>query len=155
MPDVPTPAELADLLHAATRAFRHAVREGGGPLPPHQGRALHVVCEEGAVRPARLAERLQITPRSVTDVLDALEEAGYVRRGQDPSDRRAQLIEPTEAGRAVEERARQVRGEVAGRFFGGMSAADREQLGRMLAELRDRDVVQGRTAGGPTRNWPA
>lgn len=60
------------------------MREGGGPLPPHRGRALHVICEEGAVRPARLAERLHITPRSVTDVLNALEEAGYVRRGQDP-----------------------------------------------------------------------
>lgn len=148
MPAEPTPTELADLLHAAVRAFRHAVREGGGPLPPHQGRALHVVCEEGAVRPARLAERLHVTPRSVTDVLDALEEAGYVRRGQDPGDRRAQLIEPTEAGRAAEERARQVRGEVADQFFGGLSAADRGQLGRLLAELRDRGVAADRGLGG-------
>lgn len=147
MPEEPTPAELADLLHAATRAFRHAVREGGGPLPPHQGRALHVVCEEGAVRPARLAERLHITPRSVTDVIDALEEAGYVRRGQDPNDRRAQLVEPTDAGRAAEGRSRQVRGEVAGRFFADLSTEERAELGRMLAGLRDRDVAPGPAQG--------
>lgn len=136
MPDVvPTPAELADLLHAATRAFRQAVRHGGGPLPPHQGRALYVVCEEGVVRPARLAERLHITPRSITDVIDALVEAGLVRRGPDPDDRRAQLIEPTEQGRATEARAREVRAAVAGEFFGAMPTADRAELARLLGEL--------------------
>ncbi|SDB81250.1 DNA-binding transcriptional regulator, MarR family [Raineyella antarctica] len=136
MPDAaPTAAELADLLHSATRAFRQAVRLGGGPLPPHQGRALHIVCEEGAVRPARLAERLHVTPRSVTDVIDALVEAGFVSRGPDPGDRRAQLVEPTDRGRAVEERSREVRAEVAGEFFGGLSEADRAELGRLLGAL--------------------
>lgn len=138
MPDaVPTPAELADLLHGATRAFRQAVRQRGGLLPPHQGRALHVVCEEGAVRPARLAERLHVTPRSVTDVIDALVEVGFVRRGPDPGDRRAQLVEPTEEGRAAEARAREVRAEMAEEFFGDLSAPDRCELGRLLAALAE------------------
>lgn len=131
----PAPADLADLLHGATRAFRHAVRAAGGPLSPHQGRALHVVCEEGAVRPARLAERLHVTPRSVTDVVDALVEAGYVRREQDPDDRRAQLVRPTDAGRAVEARSRVVRVEVAEEFFGGLAPAERTQLADLLSRL--------------------
>lgn len=139
MPD-PAPVDLADLLHAATRAFRHAVRAAGGPLPPHQGRALHVVCEEGAVRPARLAERLHVTPRSVTDVVDALVEAGYVRRDRDPADRRAQLVVPTEDGRAAEGRSREVRARVAEQFFAGLSAAERTQLADLLSRLARGDA---------------
>lgn len=139
MPD-PASVDLADLLHAATRAFRHAVRAEGGPLPPHQGRALHVVCEEGSVRPARLAERLHVTPRSVTDVVDALVEAGYVRRDRDPADRRAQLVVPTEAGRAAEERSRVVRARVAEQFFAGLGPGERTQLSVLLSRLARSDA---------------
>ena len=47
-----------------------------------------------------LADRLGIVPRSVTTVVDALEEAGLVRREIDPRNRRAILLRLTDQGAA-------------------------------------------------------
>ena len=45
-----------------------------------------------------LAERLNVVPRTITDVVDVLERDGLVRRVADPDDRRSTRAELTEAG---------------------------------------------------------
>lgn len=57
-------------------------------------------------RPKRmgaLAEDIFCVPSAVTPAADALENCGFVRRIPDPQDRRAMLLELTEAGRAARE----------------------------------------------------
>lgn len=127
-----TAAELAEVVQGCARALRQRTRAGGGPLPPHQGRALRLICEEGPVRPARLAERLHIAPRSLTDVLDALQEAGLVRREPDPRDRRAQVLTTTPAGEQMKLTVDRLRAQAAEEIFGGMAAGERSQVGRLL-----------------------
>ena len=53
----------------------------------------------GPVTQRRLSQELACTPRNVTDLVDALEAAGYVRRESHPTDRRATLVTLTELGR--------------------------------------------------------
>jgi len=48
-----------------------------------------------------IGSRLQVHPTSVTNAVDRLESAGLVRREPHPSDRRATLVEITDAGREV------------------------------------------------------
>ncbi|MBL8929656.1 MAG: MarR family transcriptional regulator [Kineosporiaceae bacterium] len=55
----------------------------------------------GALPLARLGERLQVHPASVTNLVDRLTAAGLVSRVAHPSDRRATLAELTEAGRSL------------------------------------------------------
>jgi DNA-binding MarR family transcriptional regulator len=43
----------------------------------------------------RLAELTGLTTGAVTGIIDRLEKAGYVRRVNDPKDRRITIIEPT------------------------------------------------------------
>jgi DNA-binding MarR family transcriptional regulator len=43
----------------------------------------------------RLAELTGLTTGAVTGVIDRLERAGYVRRTNDPKDRRKTIVEPT------------------------------------------------------------
>jgi len=47
-----------------------------------------------------MARRLWLTPATLTPVVDALEAAGHVRRGRDPSDRRVVRLHLTEPGRS-------------------------------------------------------
>ncbi len=55
----------------------------------------------GALPMAKASARLQVHPTSVTNTVDRLEAAGLVVRVPHPSDRRATLIEITDAGREV------------------------------------------------------
>lgn len=49
----------------------------------------------GAMPAGRLAELTSLTTGAVTGMIDRLEKAGYVRRTNDPKDRRRTIIEPT------------------------------------------------------------
>jgi DNA-binding MarR family transcriptional regulator len=78
------PAQLADLLHRLTRRLRREQAEQLAPLglTPAQERALRVMTRsEQPLRMTELADQLGIVPRSLTRVIDTLEEAGLARRG--------------------------------------------------------------------------
>ena len=135
----PTPAEptLAELVTAVAGRLRSAWRDGLAPwgLSPHQGRALPVVALTPGLRPTDLASRLRISPRSVTEVVDGLVEAGLLERTPDPRDRRAVSLDLTAEGQAQVRAIRQSREQVAGTLFDTLSAHDREQLQRILGSL--------------------
>lgn len=62
----------------------------------------------GSLPLGRMGERLQVHPASVTNAIDRLERAGYVRRVPHPTDRRTTLAAITPAGRRVVEQATEV-----------------------------------------------
>lgn len=131
--------EMAELVRLAGREIRRVSREvaeesGRAMLPPHQQRALRAVGQE-PIRPARLAELLRITPRAVTDVVDALVGAQFVTREQDPGDRRAQIVTITDAGRAELKVSEGHRHEAARRVFAGLEVGEAEQLAETLAKV--------------------
>jgi DNA-binding MarR family transcriptional regulator len=74
-------------------------------------------------------------PRSVTTVVDALEQAGLVRREIDPHNRRAIRLYLTDRGRAVREDMREARRSAAEDLFAPLSAGDRNALGDLLSLL--------------------
>lgn len=55
----------------------------------------------GVLPMAKIGERLQVHPTSVTNAVDRLEAAGLVRRTAHPTDRRATLVELLDAGREL------------------------------------------------------
>jgi DNA-binding MarR family transcriptional regulator len=132
------PVQLADLLHGLTRRLRRAQMDRLAPLglTPAQERALRVIARgTEPLRMTELAQRLGIVPRSVTTVVDALEEAGLVRREPDPRNRRAILLRLTPAGDAVREQLRESRRQAAEDLFAPLSGADRKTLGDLLSRL--------------------
>jgi DNA-binding MarR family transcriptional regulator len=58
-------------------------------------RCIHFIHRYGAMPAGRLAELTGLTTAAVTGIIDRLEEAGYVRRVNDPKDRRRTIVEPT------------------------------------------------------------
>ncbi len=90
---------------------------------------------DGALPLARLGERLQVHPASVTNVVDRLVAQGLVVRVPHPSDRRATLAEITDAGRAL---ALAATGDVNAKVFTapGLDADGVRQLVALLTDLR-------------------
>jgi DNA-binding MarR family transcriptional regulator len=59
-------------------------------------KCLDLIRQYGAMPAGRLAELTGLTTGAVTGIIDRLEEAGYVRRANDPKDRRRTIVEPTQ-----------------------------------------------------------
>jgi DNA-binding MarR family transcriptional regulator len=130
---------LSEGFWSVARKLRGTAREVLAPwdITPSHLRALRVLSDEGAMRLSALAERLRIAPRSVTEVVDALEAGGLAERRPDPGDRRATLIEITERAAGVLEAIKAARDAETERFFGRLSETERADLARILRKLMD------------------
>jgi len=130
---------LSEAFWAVARRLREMSQETLAPwdITPAHLRALRTLRRHGTMRLSVLSDHLQIAPRSATEVVDALESRDLVRRRADPGDRRATLVEMTEHGTATLDAIRAARGTEAGRVFGRLSPADRADLTRILAQLRE------------------
>src|ERR1700737_1976782 len=104
------PVQLTELLFRQTKRLRRAQAQRLAPLglTPAQERALRMITRsDEPPRMTDLADHLGIVPRSVTTVIDALEEAGLVRREVDPQNRRAIRLHLTDRGMSVRDDMRE------------------------------------------------
>ena len=69
-----------------------------GYLPPSQGELLLIVQEHQPISLKVLANVMQLTPGSISQLVEALEQSGYLRREQLAGDRRIINVVTTEAG---------------------------------------------------------
>ncbi len=146
-PEPPDPAgadpagdeSLSEAFRAVARELRDRSAETLAPwdITPAHLRALRALTRHGTMRLSELSDHLQIAPRSATEVVDALESRALVRRRADPGDRRATLVEVTGHGAGILAEIRAARGTEAGRVFGRLGPADRDELARILSKLRD------------------
>jgi DNA-binding MarR family transcriptional regulator len=76
-----------------TILFHQTVADAVGlHITDHQ--CIHFIHRYGAMPAGRLAELTGLTTGAVTGIIDRLEIAGYVRRTNDPKDRRRTIVEP-------------------------------------------------------------
>ncbi|MCX4552507.1 MarR family transcriptional regulator [Streptomyces sp. NBC_01387] len=128
--------QLLRLTRRLHRIHKHHLEPVG--ITPAQSRLLRTVshCAEPP-RMADLAQRLEVVPRAVTSLVDALEESGSVRRVPDPTNRRVVRIELTDSGRATLRALRAARRGAAEEILAPLSAEQREVLGELLSTLMD------------------
>src|SRR5947209_1583936 len=99
--------ELAARLRlAVTRLARRLRQQSAEGLSPSQTSALASIDRHGALTPSELAKMEQVQRPTATRVLNALFEAGLIRREQDASDGRVARLKLTRAGAAVLNRGR-------------------------------------------------
>lgn len=80
---------------------QHAVRDG---LTPSRLPVLWIVSTGGPQTQRQLADALDVSPRNITGLVDALARDGFVTREPHPRDRRATLVTLTAKGTQVAER---------------------------------------------------
>ena len=89
----------------------------------------------GPRKMAELADKLGVTPRNVTALVDALEAQDMVRRSAHPTDRRVTIIEITGGSGTVERQIEALRAAIAD-LFSGIDPQDRDAFERVLREVR-------------------
>jgi DNA-binding MarR family transcriptional regulator len=92
---------IVDRINSLRNRFRHALEE---TLKQHdltwgEWKVLGSLILGDCDSPGELATGLELSTGAMTNRLDNLEQAGFIKRAPDPSDRRAVKIELTEAGR--------------------------------------------------------
>ncbi|GEK46948.1 MarR family transcriptional regulator [Halomonas pacifica] len=90
-----------------------------------------------ALTPTQLFEALMISSGGMTNRLDRLERAGWIRRSPNPEDRRGVLVSLTDEGLALMNRLipRHVANEA--RLLAALSREEQETLSRLLGKLLD------------------
>lgn len=138
-------AEAADGMAAVTslmRAHQIAVSRVEAVLKPfditfsrYEVLMLLYFSRLGSLPMGRIGSRLQIHQTSVTNAVDRLEVAGFVRRIPHPSDRRATLVEILPSGRKVADRATKALNQDVFRNP-GLTPSQVKSLIRVLGSLR-------------------
>jgi DNA-binding MarR family transcriptional regulator len=82
----------------------------------------------------------------MTNRLDRLEAAGFLRRLPDPDDRRGIMVELTDEGKRVYERAIDVQGRKEEFFASALSKSEQKQLNALLRRIM---LEFERAEGGP------
>lgn len=134
-------AGISTIAHAASQARLHELvlerarvrldRAGAHLLTKLQASGTE------ALRVTDLAERLGVDTPTVTRKLQQLERLGYVRRMDDPTDRRAHRMTLTAAGRRIVERLQAARIAWLGELLGDWSRDDVERFALLLSRFAD------------------
>jgi DNA-binding MarR family transcriptional regulator len=121
-------------------------------LTPPQCHALLWIKDEASMPMGVLARRLGVTEKTVTGLVDRLEEAGVVRRGRDEDDRRLVTVGLTAQGETLAGRCIELVHAKTTWLMNLLDGEDRAALFRILEKVRDRlDVQQHARAASEAR----
>jgi DNA-binding MarR family transcriptional regulator len=132
------PEDLTPLIAEFGKAFSrrmYAEMERAGTTPARARLLMTLQCR-GCCKMSEIGSQLGVTGRSVTKLVDGLEQEGLVVRQPHPQDRRATLIQLTAAGASVcKETA--LADRASARLFAGLTPTERTQLAKILRKLLD------------------
>jgi DNA-binding MarR family transcriptional regulator len=136
--------DAADRFHsAAIHALRHVRREDPtSGLSAARLSALSVLVFGGPSTLGELAAAEHVRPATMSRIVQALEQDGYLRRESDPQDRRVSRLRATAKGERVMWRGRQRRVES---LAGLLARLEPDEVGRVheAAELVERALSRG------------
>ncbi|MDP9245291.1 MAG: MarR family transcriptional regulator [Chloroflexota bacterium] len=146
--DVRAARQLLALFPFMGQVWATAVREGGGGSLG-RFKTLGILESRGAIRAGELALLCGSTPSAITDVIEGLVADGQVRRIDDPTDRRAVVVELTDKGHAERDRVGELMTAAMVRAFDGLSAEQKTRLRAAIADLNE--ILVSPTASKETR----
>ncbi|MGI3165131.1 MarR family winged helix-turn-helix transcriptional regulator [Pseudooceanicola sp. 200-1SW] len=111
--------------------------------------ALSVLCDRPGLRLSQLADLLGAERSNTQVAVEALEQAGLIRREREAEDKRAFALWPTAPGQALCARANALVAEGEDAALHRLSARDRRQLGALLQKLSPQPEAEDRA--GPPR----
>jgi DNA-binding MarR family transcriptional regulator len=94
-------------------------------------------------RPSDIAEELGMSKQAVNYLLGGLERAGYVRRADDPDDRRSRLVELTARGEVVRRTIRATVADIEAELERELGERAFSQLRSLLVRLNGTEFVRG------------
>ena len=125
-------ANICHLHHARV----HQLLEALG-LYRGQPMVLRALWEQEGLSQTELAEKLQITPATLTKMLQRMEKAGFIERRACTTDQRVSKVYLTQAGHEVQGKVEVVWGTMEEETFSNFTLEERLLLRRFLLQIRD------------------
>lgn len=113
------------------------LQRAGAEITPEQWFILFRLREQDGLSQSDLADKLLHDHPNITRMVDALEASSFIRRDNDPEDRRRYLIHLTANGRALVEKLFPVVIERRHQIFQGLTEEAIEQLHVTLKKLEE------------------
>jgi DNA-binding MarR family transcriptional regulator len=115
--------------------YRHVAQEAGAGLRPAHGNALEMLALEDGLRLTDIAAQAGMTPQSMGELVDDLVAKGYLRRQEDPADRRAKRIYLTGLGRQAADAGQVATRQAEAQIQAALGPRQYQQLRRNLAAI--------------------
>ena len=106
-------------------------------LNPSQAGILFILNNQGRLSQRQLAEKIGITPPSMTVTLRKLEERGFITKEPDERDQRILRICLSEAGKECIEKIKSIMKDMEEILYRGFSVEERLLFQRLLLEMRE------------------
>lgn len=140
---------VADGLRTTVVRLNHCLRQPGNRrgVTPTQLTAMATLERCGPMRPGDLADQLSVTASTVSRLIEALEDGGWIAREPDQRDRRAQLLTLTAHGRETLETLRREGTHEIAEAIRALPETDQESLAAalpVLATLTDQLIASTR-----------
>lgn len=143
----PTPRRLPVLLRRAwfglNQAFRRQIAEAG--LTPGQFTALRTLIEHGDVSQRELTDVMSSDPNTIASLLSRMEKLGWIKRETHESDRRANRLHVTAAGKRKFANARPTAVDLQTRILEALPEKERDKFLESLEKIAD--ACQAAVAG--------
>jgi DNA-binding MarR family transcriptional regulator len=94
-------------MHRSMRGWSHFAKSAGLSMP--QFSILMQLHHKGACGVSDISERFDITNAAASQLVEKLVQSGHLERAEDPSDRRAKVLNLTTSGQALIEQGNQER----------------------------------------------
>ena len=143
--DLDTAARLRASIGKLSRRLRPTAAGAAAGLTATRISVLFTVVRLGPIRLSELAQEEGLNPTMLSRVIADFADSGLVTRVCDPGDRRAALVQATDAGRELCERMRGERTDVLDIALGELGEEDRRAVERALPVLeRIAEGLKGR-----------
>jgi DNA-binding MarR family transcriptional regulator len=130
---------ITKIHHLGRRVFAELLRQKEIEIGPGQGRILFALCKKDEVPINDLARRTLLRKSTLSELLDNLEESGYIERVQSQEDRRKVLIKTTDKTHKLQKAYIDLSVTMTKLFYNGFTDEEIEQfesyLGRVLENL--------------------
>lgn len=100
-----------------------------------QWRTLAMLARGEAMTQAALGALVEVSPMTMSDIVNRLESLNYVERETDPDDSRAKRVRLAPGAMPIVEDMRAMAQELTGRIFAGFAESERATLADLLGRL--------------------
>ena len=135
-PGLATTTLLRTAYNAMSAAIYRAVAQAAGAgLRPAHGNALEMLALHDGLRLTDIAAQAGMTTQSMGELVDDLVAKGYLRRQEDPADRRAKRIYLTGKGRQIADAGHAATRQAEEQIQAALGPRQYQQLRRNLAAI--------------------
>jgi DNA-binding MarR family transcriptional regulator len=128
---------ITQIHHLGRRVFTELLKQHEIEIGPGQGRILFALWQKDCVPINDLVERTLLRKSTLSELLDNLEKAGYIKREQSEEDRRKILVKLTERTQKLQKVYINLSIEMTNLFYKGFNDDEIDEFEALLRRILD------------------